>query len=856
MTNYHTPAPRARQRTSAQNKRLLYSACLLLGFSAISFSHTNALMVPTANTRVRGVGHMLFSNAKPTALKMSPSNEMTVAELKAQLKERKLPVSGVKAELIKRLESYESSSDQTNDAKQPESKPSTATKKKSTSFPPPKDGTEIKVIEKEVQETVRMLEGLKLGGNNNGSSTSSSAKKIDINDLQSTPPTQILSQQQEQQKKMMQSLKQSLHKSQKNISTPSSQMLMEPSELTPDDSNDDENSDKDEKLQYYIEQLRMKPANDLKDQLATLKLPNKGRKPDLIQRLANYYVSSEMGGDDTDIEEDDEEDDYEENSDAAKLASEFSAVPSSSSVSSSSSFIDKPISFAGIPRLSTTAANAITQAFGEQSSSQQPKPTPIQSVAIPKLYSRPNPSALLHAPTGSGKTLAYLLPITETLWREVESSLDGSGDPNDMGNGMALIILPTRELAAQVAGVATVLAPPGMVSLVPGPSDLMSYWKDNRDRGIDFEYEDQVDGDNVDGEHTTNAGGRKYQPRILVGSAKSLSISLFGDKKLPGTPTSKPEGKRFLGCVRWMVLDEVDRLLNIKKTRVEKTKRHEKPAAILTAAIARLTMGRVQVIAASATVGRPLRRELSRVLGLHSSECPETLRGEEDSINMEMRLASDDEKHVGRAVRIPDTVRNYVLPVDGSTTGSLITSAAFAAKSILKPLGQELVSSRKVLMVFTRGSDIKLHNALGALRHFGIRPEPQSLLDALEAGGTDRLMEVHRKVSGAVGVGGSKKNSNAKTNKYVDEGYLLVTHEDNVRGLHLDGLDAVIVVGRPGSPDEYTHIAGRTGRAGRHGSVLNIVSFEQAAALSSWEKMLGVGFLPVDDGEVASILEH
>ena len=84
--------------------------------------------------------------------------------------------------------------------------------------------------------------------------------------------------------------------------------------------------------------------------------------------------------------------------------------------------------------------------------------------------------------------------------------------------------------------------------------------------------------------------------------------------------------------------------------------------------------------------------------------------------------------------------------------------------------------------------------------------------------------------------------------------YLLVAHEDNVRGLHLDGLDAVVVVGRPGSPDEYTHIAGRTGRAGRSGSVLNVVGYEQAAALASWTRMLGVDFLTVEESDIAGIL--
>ena len=170
------------------------------------------------------------------------------------------------------------------------------------------------------------------------------------------------------------------------------------------------------------------------------------------------------------------------------------------------------------------------------------------------------------------------------------------------------------------------------------------------------------------------------------GSAKAISSSLFGDTKMPGTPTSKPEGKQLLSSVRWLVLDEVDRLLDIEKSRSDKKSRqHEKPAALLAASIVRLTVGRAQIIAASATIGRPLQRELSRVLGLHSSECPETLRGEEDTAKLEMKAVDDDNKHIGRAVKIPDAVRNYVLPVDGSTTGSLLTAAAFAAKSILRP---------------------------------------------------------------------------------------------------------------------------------------------------------------------------
>lgn len=758
---------------------------------------------------------------------------MTVAQLKEELKSRELPVSGVKAKLIERLREHEDQGVGGDAVAATQKTPSAVqTKTRKRIFPPPNDETEVQVTEKEVQETVQLLDSLKLSGN--------SKRQQKKNSLSSTP--RKLSRQQRTEMDLMESLKRSLKQTQSNSQQPKDAIADKNEEASASSDNTltkgqpllspDEQSTHSEKMEYYVKQLRLKPANDLKEELSKLRLSVKGRKPDLVTRLAEHFVAN--GFNDNDGEDDED----------AEL--ELPTLTRSTSLD-----LDVPMSFAGIPRLSSCAANALHQAFGNDGESEL-KPTPIQSVTIPKLYYPPNQSALLHAPTGSGKSIAFLLPITETLWREVEGFTEGNvGDPSDMENGVALVLLPTRELAAQVAGVASVLAPPGMVKLIPRPMDVMSCWKDEVDRGEEYEYYKKNSGGDVDAIGAEK--GRKYQPRILVGSAKSIFTSLFGSAKLPGTPTSKPQGKALLRNTRWLVMDEVDRLLNVKTSRTDKkSKRHEKPAAMLAAAISRLTVGRVQVIAASATVGRPLRRELSRVLGLHSSECPETLRGEADAetLNRELR---DDEKHVGRAVKIPQTVRNYVLPVDGSTSGSLLTSGAFAAKALLQSADDFEVSNRKVLLVLTRNCGIKVNDAMGALRHFGIRPEPQSLLDALEADGTDRLVEAHRKVSGVEGVGGAKKQQSMEGNTAEGGGYLLVTHEDNVRGLHLDALDAVIVVGRPGSPDEYTHIAGRTGRAGRNGSVLNIVGYEQAAALASWTKMLGVDFFPVDESEVARI---
>ena len=149
----------------------------------------------------------------------------------------------------------------------------------------------------------------------------------------------------------------------------------------------------------------------------------------------------------------------------------------------------------------------------------------------------------------------------------------------------------------------------------------------------------------------------------------------------------------------------------------------------------------------------------------------------------------------------------------------------------------------RILLVLTKGSGISTQNTLGALKHFRCQPEPRSLLDVLEADGTDKLIEVHREVSGATGVGEAKDADE-------DEGYVLVTGEDSVRGLHLDGLDVVVVVGRAPGPDEYTHIAGRTGRAGRSGSVINVVSEKDAAAVKAWEKMLDTEFREITIEEI------
>ena len=70
------------------------------------------------------------------------------------------------------------------------------------------------------------------------------------------------------------------------------------------------------------------------------------------------------------------------------------------------------------------------------------KPTPIQARAIPPLMQ--GKDLLGIAQTGTGKTAAFALPILDRLAKHAERPAKGTC--------RALILSPTRELAAQIGG--------------------------------------------------------------------------------------------------------------------------------------------------------------------------------------------------------------------------------------------------------------------------------------------------------------------------------------------------------------------------------------------------------------------
>ena len=90
-----------------------------------------------------------------------------------------------------------------------------------------------------------------------------------------------------------------------------------------------------------------------------------------------------------------------------------------------------PLSFAGLGLSPELAFAAAQSGYTE--------PTPIQAQAVPAVLQ--GMDLLGWAPTGSGKTAAFALPLLQRL---------GLGSQHTPRRARALVLVPTRELAAQV----------------------------------------------------------------------------------------------------------------------------------------------------------------------------------------------------------------------------------------------------------------------------------------------------------------------------------------------------------------------------------------------------------------------
>ncbi|KAJ3340139.1 ATP-dependent RNA helicase dbp7 [Gonapodya sp. JEL0774] len=194
-------------------------------------------------------------------------------------------------------------------------------------------------------------------------------------------------------------------------------------------------------------------------------------------------------------------------------------------------------------------------------------PTSVQQHSFPVLLNPNGRDCLVRSPTGSGKTLAYLGPIIDAMLK-----VEGSAARRDRTGVLAVVVAPTRELAGQIWGVA---------------NDLVN-WKSGRKQmeeglGDDVDRESGSDNDNPnpisksDHKMTSAISEDDAVPRphhwltpvLLTGGAKRKSEKARirrGAQVIVATPGRLLDHIRTTASldasnVRWLVLDEADRLV-------------------------------------------------------------------------------------------------------------------------------------------------------------------------------------------------------------------------------------------------------------------------------------------------------
>ena len=309
----------------------------------------------------------------------------------------------------------------------------------------------------------------------------------------------------------------------------------------------------------------------------------------------------------------------------------------------------------------------------------------------------------------------------------------------------------------------------------------------------------------------------------------------------------------FSAGLKVLVLDEVDRLVQaqgrhaplhkrgtatgVKTTRQElsrregrndrvkkDTNRHEAPTSMLLRSLAQAGAGkrsafgrRVQIIGASATVGRPLRRLLPTLLGIDQDAVPVVRpRGETQAL----RPALDGKS---RMVYMPEGLRHELRRVEDGRLDALLDAALVAV---------DAHAPERCLLMLPQGSSVKSmckrlgqkgRTALALFEQMGFRSGSDG--DAASVG---NLVQSYERLRG------DGKRGAGPT--------IIVGRQDVVRGLHLDNMDLVCLLGVPSSVDDYFHIAGRTGRCGRAGRVITVAQTQASKRLLSWQKMMGVAF--------------
>ncbi|KAI1801154.1 ATP-dependent RNA helicase dbp-7 [Daldinia bambusicola] len=398
-------------------------------------------------------------------------------------------------------------------------------------------------------------------------------------------------------------------------------------------------------------------------------------------------------------------------------------------------------------------------------------PTSIQKNSIPPLVTDDS-DAFLQAETGSGKTLAYLLPIVQrimNLSHYEDGSATGTRIHRDSGL-FAIVLAPTRELCKQIAAVLekVLRCAPWIVSTTVIGGESKKSEKARLRKGVN----------------------------ILIATPGRLADHLDNTKVLD------------VGTVRWLILDEGDRLMEmgfedelksiVGKIRKEDLKKSNKEGVTLAA----LPQRRVTVLC-SATMKMNVQRlgEISLQDAIHVTASRSEGEGDTALEANDAAFSAPSQLKQSYAV-VPAKLRLVTLIA--------LLKSSFARKG----------SVMKAIIFISCADSVDFHFDL--LRSSSSHPSSEessltkdTVADAAyitsPANPDITLLKLHGSLQQPV------RTATLTSFRTSKNPCVLITTDIASRGLDVPAVDLVIEYDPAFSVEDHVHRIGRTARAGRPG---------------------------------------
>ena len=513
-----------------------------------------------------------------------------------------------------------------------------------------------------------------------------------------------------------------------------------------------------------------------------------------------------------------------------------------------------------------------------------PAPLPIQEAAFTPIVKGKN--VVLASATGSGKTLAFLLPLLSTAKRDV--------------GGQIIVVTASRELTVQLQKVTDELWPPPKRK---GGSDGSSSSSSSGSSSTSAS-EAPIASSSV---HIVGEGEGEEELLRLPDSAPILVGTPYALRRLMSAtngvfdPESRRRATALRKSLRVVVLDEADQLLEsaevakVEAWRREVGQQQGKPLTARQRAALKqrqrppsatelllrelpVPLPRLQLICASATVGRSLRRQLQGLLGAPSIDKAAELiaAGDRDVKSADTRRAAlmpttlqhayhlvgaataEEEEEVQEKQEQPTaaadrTANAQVAEASTATSDGMQRGAEAAMLAALQdamarlPPGPSIVFAGRVSVdaIVTALQD----RGMTRVRRMQVAHQASEVgeADANEEqpdGTADDTVDDAINEAGAGGGGGVGENGTTASPAAWEDADIHVGSERWGRGLDLN-VKYVFLLSPPSSTASYAHLAGRTGRRGRTGMAVTILTHTQAPRLVAFAEQLALNFVPL-----------